>query len=464
MEIPARAAPAPDRRLSLVVAGLVWTLIMLMIVPEGFDYGMLASGHTPESGSVLSRALWIGLLSWSALIVVWRASITMLVLRHLNPFLIAFAVLALGSIAWSIEPMLTVRRDIRLMTILLTCVAFALAGWSPRRVQNVIRPILTLMLAGSVIFGLVFPQLAIHQETSPELLNAWRGLTNHKNSLGALAGVTLLFWLQGWAARDVRTVRALLGCVLAALCIWLSRSATSLIATLFAAAFLGLLTQWPRSLQPYFKYAVIVVVVTVTVYALAMLRLIPGQGILLAPITALTGFDTTFTGRSEIWNILTDHIQQNPVLGTGYGAYWSSPTPQSPSYEFVTRMNGFYPGTAHNGYLEIANDLGWIGLLCLFGYMTVQLRQALQALVIDKPQAALYLTLFMHQTISNLSESHWLSVLSVQFVLTTLITVALARLLLEHRFRQIGMARARTPQQTAWAPPNVPHYTGRGQP
>jgi O-antigen ligase len=462
MDIPARAVPAPDRRLSLLVAGLVWTLIVMMIVPEGFNYAMLASGATPSSGSFVSRSLWLGLLVLSAMIVLWRASLTMLLLRNLNPFLIAFAALAFASIVWSIEPMLTVRRDIRLITILLTCTAFALAGWHPRRLQAVVRPILTLMLVGSVIFGLTMPQLAIHQETSPELLNAWRGLTNHKNSLGALAGVTLLFWLQGWAARDVRPLRAILCCLLAGLCIWLSRSATSLIATVFAAAFLGLLTQWPRSLQPYFKYAVIIVVITVTVYSLAMLRLIPGQRILLAPITAVSGFDTTFTGRSEIWMILTDHIRQHPLFGTGYGAYWSSPTPASPSYEFVTRMNGFYPGTAHNGYLEIANDLGWTGLLCLLGYMAVQLRQSLQALVIDKPQAALYLTLFMHQTISNLSESHWLSVLSVQFVLTTLTTVALARLLLEQRMRQAGMVRAYA-QQQGWSAPGAPHYPGRAR-
>jgi len=73
--------------------------------------------------------------------------------------------------------------------------------------------------------------------------------------------------------------------------------------------------------------------------------------------------------------------------------------------------------------------------LCLLGYMTAHLRQALRALTINKAQAALYLTLFMHQVIANLSESHWLSVLSIHFVLTTLVTAALARLLLNHRLQ-----------------------------
>jgi O-antigen ligase len=216
--------------------------------------------------------------------------------------------------------------------------------------------------------------------------------------------------------------------------LWLSRSATALIASAFAVAFLGLLTRWPISLQPYLKYAVIVVVTALTVYALAVLRLIPGQSILLAPITAMTG-DITFTGRSEIWTILSEHIARQPLLGTGYGAFWTGPDPQSPSYIFVMRMGGFYPGTAHNGYLEIANDLGWVGLICLFGYLIAHLRQTLRLLQFDKPQAVLLLTLFIHQVIANLSESHWLSVLSVHFVLMTLATAALSRLLLEHHIR-----------------------------
>jgi O-antigen ligase len=145
--------------------------------------------------------------------------------------------------------------------------------------------------------------------------------------------------------------------------------------------------------------------------------------------------DMTFTGRSEIWALIVERIHLNPLLGVGYGAYWIGPVAQSPSYEFIWRMGSFYPGSAHNGYLDVANDLGWTGLVFLLGYIAVHLRQSLRVLAADKTQGALFLALFIQQAMVNLSESHWFSVLSLQFVLMTLATAALARLSLELNLR-----------------------------
>ena len=65
------------------------------------------------------------------------------------------------------------------------------------------------------------------------------------------------------------------------------------------------------------------------------------------------------------------------------------------------------------------------------------MRQCLQLLEIDRHQSALYLALFFQQAITNLSETHWFSVLSVDFVIMTLATTALARGLLERQLRSI---------------------------
>jgi len=352
----------------------------------------------------------------------------------LNPFLLLFAALAVASIVWSIEPEVTVRRDIRLVTILAVCFAFCLAGWHARRFQSVVRPVLATVLLGSIAFGLISPGLAIHQELSPELLGAWRGLANHKNTFGAIAGIALVLWLQGWLTGEMRLSRALFGCALAGGCLWLSRSSTAVISAVAAMVFLLLLLRAPRGAQAYLKYAVALAVVVLVVYAVAVLRIIPGSNLLLAPI-GLLGLDTTFTGRSEIWAIIVERFHFNPLLGVGYGAYWIGPVAQSPSYEFIWRMGSFYPGSAHNGYLDVANDLGWTGLVCLLGYIAVHLRQSLRALAADRAQGALFLALFVQQAMVNLAESHWFSVLSLQFMLMTLATMAVARLTLELKLR-----------------------------
>ena len=63
----------------------------------------------------------------------------------------------------------------------------------------------------------------------------------------------------------------------------------------------------------------------------------------------------------------------------------------------------------------------------------LQVLQSLRLLALDRPQAALYLGLFLQQAITNLSESRWLSVQSVDFVIMTLAATALARALIARR-------------------------------
>ena len=431
------AAPAwvRDDRHSWLLSLLVGVLTILMIVPEGFNYANLSTADAPKAGSALSRLLWLALLGGSLLVLAWRTTVAWLVLRFGNPCLLAFFVLAVCSVAWSIEPSVTVRRLIRLGTILLVCSAFVLASWHRHRFQALVRPLLSAILLGSLLFGLLRPDLAIHQESSAELVGAWRGLANHKNTLGALSSMTCILWFHAWITREVRRLPAIAGGGVALACLLLSRSSTSLMATLFVFGFLLLLLRGPLGLRRYMPWVTGLFVAVLLTYALAVLRLVPGLEILLKPITLLTGKDLSFTGRSEIWEIIVEHIRLNPLLGSGYGAYWTGIDPGSPSFVFEQKLY-FYPGSAHNGYLEVANDLGAVGLVLLAGYMTSFVGASLRLFREDRAQGSLYLGLFFQQAISNLSETHWLSVLNVDIVVVTLASMALARGLLELRLRQ----------------------------
>jgi len=424
----------PDGRHSVLVTGMAWALITLLIVPEGFDYTGLTTSAAPASGGAISRALWLSLLVFGLIVIAWRSGLAWVVLRWINPFLLAFVILAACSVAWSIDPLVTMRRTLRLMTVLVDAVAFVLIGWHARRFQNVMRPIVTLLLIGSLVFGLLVPALAIHQEQSYELIGAWRGLTNHKNSLGALSCIGVILWAHAWLAREARLVSVLGGVAVSLACLVLSRSTTSLVTAVFVVIFLLLFLRAPRNLHRYMPYLVGLFATMLLIYSLAILRLVPGLDALLQPIVAVTGKDLSFTGRSEIWEIISEHVRLHPYFGTGYGAYWV-PMLGSPSVEFVLRMH-FYPGSAHNGYMEVVNDLGVAGLVCLIGYLVIYLLQSLVLVRLDRAQGALFLALFMQQGITNLSETHWLSVLSVNFAIVTFATAATARCLLDFRLQQ----------------------------
>ena len=433
---PPRAAWQRDDRHALLLAVLMGVLIVLMIVPEGLDYGSLSTNRAPDSGGFVSRALWFGVLALSAVVVWSRAGLAWLLVRTVSPFLLLFLLLAIASVGWSIDPALSLRRLLRLATIVLACVAFTLMAWHARRFQNVVRPVLTGVLLASLAFGLVFPELAIHHAAAAELSGAWRGLANHKNGFGALACLGLVFWFHAGLTGEAGKPAAVAGITLSVLCLALSHSSTSAAAAVFVVVFLLVALRPPGALRRFVPWLVGLLVALLLVYALTILDLIPGRSELLAPIAALSEKDATLTGRTGIWAVLSEHISRRPLLGTGYAAYWTAgPVRGTESYEFVWRLNGFYPGSAHNGYLAVVNDLGWVGLACLLGYLVSHVRQALRLLPADRNLAVLVLAVFFQQAVSNVSETHWFSVLSVDFVLMTLASTALARALLEGRLR-----------------------------
>jgi O-antigen ligase len=103
----------------------------------------------------------------------------------------------------------------------------------------------------------------------------------------------------------------------------------------------------------------------------------------------------------------------------------------------------FWPSESHNGYLEVVNDLGFVGLICLIAYIAVYVRQSLQLLKFDRVQGSLYLAIFFQQAITNLSESGWFSANGVLPVLiVTLATCALGRGLLDQQHMRALQAAA----------------------
>ena len=218
----------------------------------------------------------------------------------------------------------------------------------------------------------------------------------------------------------------------------LSRSSTSLIATAFVVTLLWMSIRMSRPAANRKRRSTVIImgvfVLVTLIYSLAVLDLVKGLDFLFAPMTALTGKDLTFSGRTGIWELIREHIARRPLLGSGYGAYWIGPVPTSESYPLLKALY-WYPTESHDGYLDMINDLGYVGLLCLLGYLWTYFRQAVALMDIDHRQAILYLALLFHQLITNLTETTWLSSSSLDFIVMTLATFAMARGLVEHRLR-----------------------------
>jgi exopolysaccharide production protein ExoQ len=434
---PQSRGRVPDSGGSIFATLMVWVLIVYLVVPIGYFSGDMSGGNdTGMAGpNALLRTFKLGLLASSTVVLLWRSGFAWLEMKSLNPFFSLFLVLVPLSVLWSADPSATLNRYVSLISIVTVCLAFTLMGWNRTRFQDVVRPVLTTLLIASIIFGILYPQYAI-EVGEGTLKNSWRGLTAQKNQLGMLSSFGVVFWLHAWFY-DGRKWWIAFPCIALSIeCVLLSRSSTALLSTTLSTLFMLLVMVAPLALRRYMPYIVSTFAVLVVVYALAVLNLIPGTSMLLDPIAELSGKDMTFSNRAVIWDIIKEHIQLAPMLGSGYGAYWTGPVPSSPSYTFLGRMY-FYPSQSHNGYLEVVNDLGFVGLICLLGYLVSWVRQSLQLMKFDRGQGVLFLALFFQQAITNLSESTWFAINSAfAIAVATLATFSLSRALLDQRLKQ----------------------------
>jgi exopolysaccharide production protein ExoQ len=422
------------------------TLILLYMTISQSIFSGAAFSNTPElvmpsSGSLFSRSIWIISTLCAAAVALPRAGDVIKVLRRVNVFLIAFYALAAASVMWSIQPAVTLVRLVPMTACALTGLSLATGTWHYTHFQRAIRPVLTLVLVGSVIFLMEYPLIGIEQAKSAELLGAWKGLTSQKNIFGSISAVSLVLWWHAWLSKEMPRWRSTPWLLLAAVCVVKSRSSTSIVAGIFSMVLMTMLLWHPKELRRYVPYMVVAFTALILVYSMAVLDLLPGSGILLSPITLITGKDLTFTGRTAIWAIIHEHIALAPLLGSGYGAYWVE-VPGSPSVEMLRRLY-FYPSESHNGYLDITNDLGAVGAAVLVGYLITFVRQSLQIFAQVRFQGTLYLTLVFLLMIANLSESRWLNMLDYTFPVMTFAIMVMARHLVELGPQRSAAARVR---------------------
>jgi len=78
-------------------------------------------------------------------------------------------------------------------------------------------------------------------------------------------------------------------------------------------------------------------------------------------VPKLFGKDSSFSGRSDLWNYLLTIGSQNinPLFGAGYGAFW---VPESERILGVYSTFVWLPLQSHNGYIDTFLATGYVGI------------------------------------------------------------------------------------------------------
>jgi len=133
------------------------------------------------------------------------------------------------------------------------------------------------------------------------------------------------------------------------------------------------------------------------------------------------GRDTTLTGRTNIWHFSVGLVQ-NPLLGAGFESFWLGPRLKQMTILLNQGVN-----QAHNGYIEVYLNLGWVGVVLLAVILITGYRRILVAVREMAPMASLRLAYFIVAVVYNFTEAGfkmmhpvWLSLLLVTMIVPEL--------------------------------------------
>jgi exopolysaccharide production protein ExoQ len=251
---------------------------------------------------------------------------------------------ACASILWSADPTTTFRNIVYLFLYLLSASYIATCFDFDTLIEYIGK--------ASAFFALVSIPAQFLLPPSNYEKGEWAGAFLHKNELGIAMVFGVISLLIAKRPRGLARAIAILLCF--ALLI-LSGSAGA-----YAWALAGVGTLFFLRLHAHARSMLLIVIAGALSLPMMLLRdFVPN-------VIALVGKDTTLTGRTAVWGVVTRMILAHPLIGYGQGGFW--PTTGG----FVgTILGTWQPQHAHNGILEICLNLGLVGLclmlLVLFG-------------------------------------------------------------------------------------------------
>lgn len=305
-------------------------------------------------GSPLDRNAMILLIAAALIILIIRAPKLTALLRRNLPMLL-FLFYCGVSIFWSDFPDVAAKRWMRA----LGDVAMVLVVATEPQPDAAVETLLARM--GLIVFPL---SIVVDFGRARAGLDYHAGLTTDKNMFGmvclvlGLAAVWRLFKTVSYDQAEGRGKRILVRAVIALMatwCIWTGKSGTST-ACFFVGVFLIVVAKRWLSRKPVILHLVVVSLVFLALYA-AILN--PDMGVVSA-----MGKDPTLTGRTDVWKTVIA-MAPNPLVGAGFESFWLGPRLKKLWDIYVWR-----PNEAHDGYIEVYLNLGWMGL-CLLGFFLI---------------------------------------------------------------------------------------------
>jgi len=391
---------SPDNSLALWIP-TIWVLLIAG-KPLGvwFFSGPRADG---EMGSPLDRNFIITLIILGLIILLKRRFSFSKAVKD-NYLLIFLAAFTLLSTLWSNIFFTSLARWIREILTALIMSFVMLSENNPREAMlSILRKTTYIHVPFSLLLIKYYPLLGVqYGRWSGDIM--WIGVTTQKNGLGILCLIAVFFLSWSLIRRrrnhNIHTVRyqtiaeiflLILSLLLLKGPSILAMSATS--ATSLAAGLAAFIVLLRLSKSKIYPSANTLSVITIAVIIIGTLSVF-NEGQTVGFLTSSVGRDSTLTGRTDIWRQYLPMAMQHPLLGHGFGGFW---TKETIAYQGVNSV--------HNGYLEVILYLGFIGLILVSLFLLSSCQRAQQIMKDDFYWVSLWLCFLFMSILHNIGES-----------------------------------------------------------
>ncbi|BDQ02773.1 O-antigen ligase family protein [Ignavibacterium sp.] len=306
-----------------------------------FRYERSEFGSTNPVNQIVYTSLFLS----SLIIVIMKREAVFEFVRK-ERYLTIFILYCVLSAIWADYPAISFRRSFQLFTVF-QVVLTSLILIKFEKQLNVIKVIITLYTIISAI------SIAVVPEAIDPVFNSPRGLTLQKNSFGQIFVLIFLLYLilNQFSKDSLNKVITMGGLIVSAMFIITSLSTTALVTLLYILALLLIF-----KVDIFFKDIRIgrafsgILLFFLIVFAILFSF---NSDFLEIVVSQYFGKDLTFTGRTEKWEGMLYHISNHFWFGCGYDSFWDVPG----------NLNAFFEigNTAHNGFIEIFNELGFVG-------------------------------------------------------------------------------------------------------
>ncbi|MBD6619945.1 O-antigen ligase family protein [Komarekiella sp. 'clone 1'] len=258
----------------------------------------------------------------------------------------------------------------------------------------------------SLFSALVIPTIAIHAKDHN---GAWRGIYDYKNTLGAMMIINSLALFLLPIDNPRHRIYQKIGIAISLLMILLCTSRTSLVVCLI----LALILSFYRNFRWRGKITVLFLDIGILIMGCVGTLVISNWATL---ITSL-GRDPTLTGRTLIWNFIFMKLEDRPWLGYGRSAFWSHESKYA-AEAGETLGYGLILPHAHNGFIDIILDIGYIGLfIFIIIYFTAFIRSVKRAYATNNPEDLWPLGFLIFLAMNNMTESYLLRLSNIYWTL-----------------------------------------------